>query len=95
VQILRSRQSLKKKLQTLKNDPGTELWALNEVILQQHGSICKMWIALEDHDPIILHHPTRRGIGYYGAVRIKDGKFIYLRELNVFNAERSYYFSKC
>ncbi len=68
------------------DDPTVEVWALDEVIFKQHGSTCRMWIAPEDHNPVILHAPTRKGIGYFGVVRIRDGKFIYMREPVVFNA---------
>jgi transposase len=35
-------------------------WAIDEVHFQQHGSRCRMWIAPETKDPVLLHHPTRR-----------------------------------
>ena len=54
-----------------------DLWALDEVRFEQHGSACRMWVAPEIKDPVLLHHPTRKGIGYFGAVRIRDGKFVY------------------
>ncbi len=53
-----------------------------------------MWIAPEEKDPIILHEPTRRNIGYFGAVRLRDGKFVYLREEDKFNAETFFMFLK-
>ena len=75
-------------------DPRIELWTLDEVTFQQHGSTCRMWIAPEDRDPVVLHHPTRKGVGYYGAVRVSDGKFVYMREDEVFNAETFFRFLK-
>lgn len=68
------------------NDPGVELWALDEVHFQQHGSRCRMWVPPEIKDPIVLHHPTRKGVGYFGAVRLEDGRFVYRRESERFNA---------
>jgi len=47
-----------------------------------------MWVPPEVKDPVLLHHPTRKGIGYFGAVRIRDGKFVYSREVHRFNADR-------
>jgi transposase len=44
-----------------------------------------MWIPPETRDPVLLHHPTRRGVGYFGAVRLRDGKFIFQRETGRFN----------
>ena len=68
-------------------DPDIELWAMDEVHFQQHGSRCRMWVPPEVRDPVLLHHPTRKSVGYFGAVRLRDGCFVYRRELNSFNAE--------
>jgi transposase len=68
-------------------DPRLDLWSTDEVHFQQHGSRCQMWIPPEDKDPILKHEPTRRSMGYFGAVRLRDGKFIYRREINKFNGE--------
>jgi transposase len=67
-------------------DPGVELWALDEVHFQQHGSRCRMWVPPEIKDPVLLHHPTRKSVGYFGAVRLDDGRFFYRRETDRFNA---------
>jgi transposase len=53
-----------------------------------------MWIAPEDIDPILLHEPTRKSVGYFGAVRLRDGKFIYRREEDQFNGETFWVFLK-
>jgi transposase len=53
-----------------------------------------MWIAPEVKDPFVLHHPTRKSIGYFGAVRIRDGKFVYRREPDKFNASTFFAFLK-
>ncbi|SPF33382.1 hypothetical protein SBDP1_1110002 [Syntrophobacter sp. SbD1] len=82
---LKSRVGLK-KLQTLVCDESIELWALDEVRFQQHGSRCSMWVPPETKDPIMLHHPTREGINYFAAVRIRDGKFIFDRA-DILNAK--------
>ena len=44
------------------NDPDVEIWAMDEVLFQQHGSVCKMWVAPEERDPVIHHHPTRKSV---------------------------------
>ena len=75
-------------------DPNIDIWATDEVHFQQHGSRCRMWIAPEEKDPVLMHEPTRRSVGYFGAVRIRDGKFIYKRENNKFNAESFWDFLK-
>jgi transposase len=35
-----------------------------------------MWIPPEVKDPICLHHPTRKSVGFFGAVRLRDGRLI-------------------
>lgn len=59
---------------------------MDEVHFQQSGSRCRMWVPPEVRDPVLLHHPTRKGVGYYGAVRLRDGQFVYARETDRFNA---------
>jgi transposase len=66
---------------------GVDLWALDEVHFQQHGSRCRMWVPPETRDPVLYHHPTRRSVGYFGAVRLRDGRFFYRRESGRFNGE--------
>jgi len=66
-------------------DPQVDRWASDEVHFQQHGSRCQMWIPPETKDPILLHHPTRRSVGYLGAVRLREGKFFLHRETDKFN----------
>ena len=48
-----------------------------------------MWIASEVVDPVVWHHPTRKSVGYFGAVRLRDGKLVYRRqpEKQKFNGE--------
>ena len=75
-------------------DPGVDLWALDEVHFQQYGSRCRMWVPPEDRDPIILHHPTRKSVGYFGAVRLRDGQFVYARETDRFNGQSFWDFLK-
>lgn len=59
---------------------------MDEVRFQQHGSRCRMWVPPEIKAPVLLHHPTRRGVGYFGAVRLRDGKCVFRREEEKFNA---------
>ena len=67
--------------------PDVDLWALDEVHFQQYGSRCRMWVPPENRDPILLHHPTRKSVGYFGAVRLRDGRFVYQRETDRFNGQ--------
>lgn len=46
-----------------------------------------MWVAPEIKEPMLFHHPTRESIGYFGAVRIRDGKFVYKLEEDKFNGK--------
>ena len=75
-------------------DSKVDLWFTDEVHFQQHGSRCRMWIAPEHADPVIMHEPTRRSVGYFGAVRLRDGKFVYRRETEKFNAKTFWDFLK-
>jgi transposase len=83
-----------KKLRTLAQDPSVDLWALDEVHFQQHGSRCRMWVPAELKDPILLHAPTRKSVGYFGAVRLRDGKLLTKREEKVFDAQTFWQFLK-
>lgn len=71
-----------------------DVWSLDEVHFQQYGSRCLMWIPPEIKEPILIHHPTRSSVGYYGAVRLRDGKFIYKAEWDKFNGETFFSFLK-
>lgn len=51
-----------------------------------------MWIAPEVDDPVVLHHPTRKSVGYFGAVRLRDGKFLFSREPDRFDAMTTWNF---
>jgi len=53
-----------------------------------------MWVPPEVKEPVLLHHPTRESIGYFGAVRIRDGKFVYQREDDSFNGDTFWTFLK-
>ncbi len=46
-----------------------------------------MWVPPEVKEPVLLHAPTRKSVGYFGALRLRDGKFIYAREEEKFNAQ--------
>lgn len=67
---------------------------MDEVRFQQHGSRCCMWVPPEIKDPVLLHHPTHRGVGYFGAVRLRDGKCVFRREEEKFNAMTFFSFLK-
>lgn len=71
-----------------------DLWSTDEVHFQQYGSRCRMWIPPEIKDPVLLHHPGRKSVGYFGAVRLRDGKFVYKREKECFNAQTFFAFMK-
>jgi hypothetical protein len=59
---------------------------MDEVRFQQYGSRCRLWVPPEVKDPVLLHHPTRKSVGYFGAVRLRDGKFLFAREAHRFDA---------
>jgi hypothetical protein len=66
-------------------DDSVDLWATDEVHFQQNGSRCRMWIPPEIKDPVLLHAPTRKSVGYFGAVRLRDRRFVFRRETGKFN----------
>ena len=53
-----------------------------------------MWVPPEVKDPVLPHHPGRKSVGYFGAVRLRDGKFLYRREEDSFNAETFFVFMR-
>lgn len=79
-------QRLYKKLQALVREQTVDLWATDEVQFQQHGSRCRMWVPPESKDPVLLHAPTRKSVGYFDAVRLRDGRFVFRPERDRFNA---------
>ncbi|MCE5334596.1 MAG: IS630 family transposase [Desulfobacteraceae bacterium] len=80
-----------KKLSDLAASNDVDIWAIDEVRFQLHGSRCRMWISQEMKDPVYYHHPTRKSIGLFGAVRLRDGKFMFHRA-DKFNAESFFTF---
>jgi hypothetical protein len=53
-----------------------------------------MWVPPEIKDPVLKHHPTRKSVGYFAALRLRDGKFVYRREPEKFNAQSFWDFMK-
>lgn len=74
------------------NDDALDLWSTDEVHFQQHGSRCRMWIPPEIKDPVLLHAPTRKSVGCFGAVRLRDGRFVFRQEQKRFNGESFFCF---
>lgn len=46
-----------------------------------------MWIAPEIKHPICLHHPTRKSVGYFGAVNLRTGQLLVQREDEAFDGQ--------
>ena len=65
--------------------PASIFGPTDEVHVQQHGSRCRMWIPPEIKDPVLLHAPTHKSVGYFGAVRWRDGRFVFRLETGKFN----------
>ncbi len=51
-----------------------------------------MWIPPEVKDPICLHHPTRKSVGFFGAVRLRDGRLLTRREVTRFDGDTCWAF---
>ena len=49
----------------MRND-SIDLWSVDEVHFQQHGSRCRMWIPPEIKDPVVLHARPARAWGILG-----------------------------
>ena len=58
------------------NNDKIDLWSLDECHFQQHGTRCRMWIPREDHDPVVLHAPTRKSVALFGAVNLLTGTLV-------------------
>ena len=43
-----------------------------------------MWIPGEDADPVLWHYPGRKSVGYFGAVRLRDGLGLFQKETGKF-----------
>jgi transposase len=67
---------------------------MDEVHFQQYGSRCRMWVPPEVADPVVRHFPGRKSVGYFGAVRLRDGRFVFRRESECFNAQTCWDFFK-
>jgi hypothetical protein len=53
-----------------------------------------MWVPPEIKDPVLFHEPTRRSVGYFGALRLRDGKLLYAREEDKFDGHSCWQFFK-
>jgi transposase len=65
-----------KKMHRNANNPRIDLCFEDECHFQQYGSRRTMWVPPEDIDPILLHAPTRKSIGIFGAVSDADGRLV-------------------
>jgi len=85
---------IKKNLLKLAENAEIDLWATDEVHFQQYGSRCRMWVPPEEKEPVLFHHPTRKSVGYFGAVNLSNGEMIAQREDGRFNGETFWTFLK-
>ncbi len=83
-----------KKLRALMSRDEVDLCATDEVHFQQYGSRCRMWVPPEVADPVLFDHPRRESVGYFGAVRLRDGKFAFRRECERFNGQSFFDFMR-
>lgn len=74
-----------KKLQRIAKRDDMDIWFEDECHFQQHGSRCTMWVPPENIDPIVLHAPTRKHVGVFGAASL-EGRFVFQQQQQ-FNAE--------
>jgi transposase len=83
-----------KKLRKILTDATIDVWALDEVHFQRQGSRCRMRVPPKYKDPIVQHRPTRNSVGYFGAVRLREGTPLFRRETGNFNGESFWNFLK-
>jgi len=83
-----------KKTRLLAREDAIDLWALDEVRFPQHGSCCRMWVPPEIKESVLLHHPTHRGVGYFGAVELRNGKCIFHSGIRKFHCHDFLIFSQ-
>ena len=53
-----------------------------------------MWVPPETKAPVVYHHPTLNSVGYFAAVRLRDGLFLFRRQTGRFNGESFWEFLK-
>ena len=59
----------------IKKTPSSDGRSERGVVGERRGAFSATWVTLPDVDsagdqgPVLLHHPTRRSVGYFGAVR--------------------------
>jgi len=88
------KKEFKKDLLEMEINPNIEVWILDEAFFKLFGTTCKMWVPPEDSDPSVLHNPGREHVKYFGAVRLRDGKFVYMKIDGTFNGDNFFTFLK-
>ena len=46
-----------------------------------------MGVSWEEDNPVGWHYPGRKSVGYFGAVRVRDGKSLFRKEPEMSNGE--------
>lgn len=46
-----------------------------------------MWVPWEEEDPVGWHYPGRKSVGYFGAVRLRDGRGLFRQEASRFDGQ--------
>jgi hypothetical protein len=55
-----------------------------------HAAVCGS--RRKSRIPVLLHAPTRKSVGYFGAVCLRNGRFVFRREAEKFNGETCWQF---
>ena len=53
-----------------------------------------MWVPWEDDDPVVWHYPGRKSVGYFGAVRLRDGLGLFQKEPGMFEGTTFWSFAQ-
>jgi hypothetical protein len=51
-----------------------------------------MWVPWEQSDPVLWHYPGRKRVGYFGAVRLRDGRGLFQKETGLFEGQTCWSF---
>jgi len=75
----------------IKKTPSLDAGRKRRSLGDRRSALSAAWLALphvdpaRNQDPVLLHAPTRKSVGYFGAVRLRDGRFVFRLETGKFN----------
>src|SRR6266851_7857987 len=82
----------------IKKTPRLDAGCQRGSLGNRRSALSAAWLALPHVDParnqgpVLLHAPTRKSVGYFGAVGLRDGRFVFRRETGKFNGPSFFQF---